>query len=81
MAEVKFIGMVKVTATSWGERIKLSFSPEDLKNISETGWLNVELKTGKSGKKYMVLDTWKPESKTPPAPVFNPNQPETDLPF
>lgn len=80
MAEVKFIGMVKVTQTSWGERIKLSFSPEDLKNISESGWLNVELKTGKSGKKYMVLDTWKPEPKSP-APVFNPNQPETDLPF
>ena len=81
MADIKFIGSVNVTETSWGERIKLSFSPEDLKNISETGWLNVELKTSKSGKKYMVLDTWKPEPKQPPAPVFNPNQPETDLPF
>ena len=80
MTDIKFIGNVKIIPTSWGERIKLSFSPEDLKNISESGWLNVELKTGKSGKKYMVLDTWKPEQK-PTAPVFNPNQPETDLPF
>ena len=33
------------------------------KNKTEKGWINVDLKVGKSGKAYAELNTWKPENK------------------
>jgi len=30
------------------------------KNNAENGWVNLDLKVGKSGKPYVELNTWKP---------------------
>jgi len=46
--------------------LKVSFKVEDfakfVKEHTEDGWLNVEIKTSRDGsKKYAALDTWKPD--------------------
>ena len=61
MENKNFIGRVKEIPTKYGKITKLSFSPEDLKKVSETGWLNVILKPAKNGSFYMVLDEFKPK--------------------
>jgi hypothetical protein len=63
MENKNFIGRVKEIPTKYGKITKLSFSPEDLKKVSEGGWLNVILKTAKNGGFYMVLDEYKPAPK------------------
>lgn len=38
------------------------------------GWVNIEMKTGKSGKHYCELDTWKPDpSKKKDKPAQTPS--------
>ena len=32
------------------------------KNNAENGWVNLDLKVGKSGKPYVELNTWKPNA-------------------
>ena len=63
MENKNFIGRVKEIPTKYGKITKLSFSPEDLKKVSESGWLNVILKPAKNGSFYMVLDEFKPKPK------------------
>lgn len=63
MENKNFIGRVKEIPTKYGKITKLSFSPEDLKKVTESGWLNVILKPAKNGSFYMVLDEYKPKSK------------------
>lgn len=63
MENKNFIGRVKEIPTKYGKITKLSFSPEDLKKVTESGWLNVVLKPAKNGSFYMVLDEYKPKPK------------------
>lgn len=63
MENKNFIGRVKEIPTKYGKITKLSFSPEDLKKVSESGWLNVILKPAKNGSFYMVLDEYKQKPK------------------
>jgi hypothetical protein len=46
------------------------------KDNEDKGWVNLEVKVGKSGKPYVELDTWKPEKKDEATP-----QVEEDSPF
>lgn len=46
------------------------------KDNEDKGWVNLEVKVGKSGKLYIELDTWKPEKKDEATP-----QVEEDSPF
>ena len=36
------------------------------KNNAENGWVNLDLKVGKSGKPYVELNLWKPEKSNVP---------------
>lgn len=46
------------------------------KDNEDKGWVNLEVKVGKSGKPYVELDTWKPEKKDEATPQL-----EEDSPF
>lgn len=46
------------------------------KDNEDKGWVNLEVKVGKSGKPYVELDTWKPEKKADATP-----QADEDSPF
>lgn len=60
--------------------LKLSIKVEDfakfVKEHQDKGWLNLEVKTSKSGTVYAILDTWKPEKVTELEP-----ETKDDLPF
>lgn len=43
----------------------------------DKGWVNLKINIGKSGKPYVELDTWKPETKTEPVMATE----ESGLPF
>jgi len=48
----------------------LSLKAEDaitfIQKHTNKGWVNLKINIGKSGKPYVELDTWKPETKTEP---------------
>ena len=48
----------------------LSLKAEDaiafIQKHTDKGWVNLKVNIGKSGKPYVELDTWKPETKTEP---------------
>ena len=48
----------------------LSLKAEDaitfIQKHTNKGWINLKINIGKSGKPYVELDTWKPETKTEP---------------
>lgn len=48
----------------------LSLKAEDaitfIQKYTDKGWVNLKINIGKSGKPYVELDTWKPETKTEP---------------
>jgi len=48
----------------------LSLKAEDaitfIQKHTDKGWVNLKINIGKSGKPYVELDTWKPETKTEP---------------
>jgi len=43
--------------------LKAEEAIEFIKNNTDKGWVNLKINIGKSGKPYVELDTWKPESK------------------
>ena len=43
----------------------------------DKGWVNLKINIGKSGKPYVELDTWKPQTKTEPVMATE----ESGLPF
>lgn len=60
--------------------IKVEEATEFLKNHSNNGWVNLDVKLSQGGKHYMELNTWKPnteKSNNAPAPA----EVEPDLPF
>lgn len=71
--------------------VKVSEFTEFLSQHESNGWVNIQCKTGKSGKHYAELDTWKPTqgdtakagmkqarqaAKPEPAPMY-----DDDIPF
>jgi hypothetical protein len=57
-----------------------------LKNNEKKGWVNLQIKKGRSGNPYIELDTFEPkaktEAKTKEAPAPEPEEEEGgDLPF
>lgn len=59
----------------------LSLKAEDaitfIQKHTDKGWVNLKINIGKSGKPYVELDTWKPETKTEPVMAESTN----GLPF
>lgn len=47
-----------------GLSIKADQAIEFINRHSDKGWVNLKINIGKSGKPYVELDTWKPETKT-----------------
>lgn len=60
--EKQFVGRVKTIKTQYGDLVKISLSPEDLKKANEKGWLNLVMKKGKNGEGYLTIDTWTPDA-------------------
>jgi hypothetical protein len=91
MSEVIFTDGLIVKEGHFNEgqtHLKLSFKVEDfakfVKEHSDKGWLNLEVKTSRAGKVYSQLDTWKPEQQDEPAPKKSKKKPAEevdDLPF
>ena len=86
--EKKFIDglYVDVKTTQYGDIIKLSFNCERFnafmkQNMNEKGYINVDILSTREGKKYAVLNEFKPQQSAPQSPVID-NEPEgDDLPF
>ncbi len=64
MAEREFANGINVRAidTKYGQLIKLGISKEGILNnpYNDRGWVNIVLKTGKSGKMYAEIDNYNP---------------------
>lgn len=43
--------------------VKVDEATTFLKDNAKNGWVNIDIKTAKSGKPYMELDTWEPQKK------------------
>jgi hypothetical protein len=43
--------------------VKVDEATTFLKDNAKNGWVNIDIKTAKSGKPYMELDTWEPTKK------------------
>tara|TARA_R110000744_G_scaffold63969_1_gene131575 strand:- start:524 stop:811 length:288 start_codon:yes stop_codon:yes gene_type:complete len=59
-----FIFKRKDTSPDWVHgslSIKVDEAIAFLTANQSNGWVNIEMKTGKSGKHYCELDTWKPD--------------------
>jgi hypothetical protein len=56
---------VKVVNTQYGEIIKLGINYEKAGEnpINDDGWINLDILTSKNGKKYAVVDTYKPKKQ------------------
>ena len=56
---------VKTVQTKYGEIIKVGIKLEDFANnyITESGYINFDIKTSKSGNKYAEIDNYKKGSK------------------
>ena len=56
-----------------------------LKNNEKKGWVNLQIKKGRSGNPYIELDTFEPKAKTEAkpkeAPAPEPEEEDGDLPF
>ena len=56
---------VKTVQTKYGEILKVGIKLEDFANnhITESGYINFDIKTSKSGNKYAEIDNYKKGSK------------------
>ena len=56
---------VKVVKTQYGEIIKVGINCEKVGEnpINDDGWINIDILTSKNGKKYAVVDTYKPKKQ------------------
>lgn len=52
-----------------------------LKDNESNGWLNVDIKIGKSGKYYAEVNTWKPKYKDTPVDQLGNIHDKEDIPF
>ena len=49
-----------------GLSLKSDEAIQFIQKHTNNGWVNLKVNIGKSGKPYVELDTWKPETKTEP---------------
>tara|TARA_R110002073_G_scaffold321883_2_gene498191 strand:- start:2073 stop:2357 length:285 start_codon:yes stop_codon:yes gene_type:complete len=82
-----FIVKKKDNAPEWvlgSLSIKVDEAIVFLKEHSNKGWVNIEMKLSRDGKPYCQLDTWQPtpktDAKTETVVVTN-DESEEDLPF
>jgi hypothetical protein len=56
---------VKVVKTKYGEIIKVGIKIEEIGEnpINDDGCVNIDILTSKNGKKYAVVDTYKPKKQ------------------
>ena len=56
---------VKVVPTQYGEIIKLGINYEEVGEnpINDDGWINLDILTSKNGKKYAVVNDFKPKAR------------------
>ena len=60
--------------------LKVSEALEFIKKHEKDGWLNLEVKRGRSGGLYVALDTYDPQKKGD-QPVEQPVEDTDDMPF
>jgi len=64
---------------------RLSLKVEDavafMKKHSKTGWVNLNIKTARSGNHYVELDTYEPKQGAKPIKASGPKDEEDDIPF
>ena len=67
MADANFAKGVNVKAvkTQYGEIIKVGINYEEVGEnpINDDGWINIDILTSRNGKKYAVVDTFKPNKQ------------------
>jgi hypothetical protein len=59
------------------QSIKVDEAVAFLQANQKNGWVNLEVKRGKTGNYYMEVDTWEPSTTA----THNPTTPAGDLPF
>lgn len=72
MSDKVFIGKVEQKETSFGTLTTISLNKTDIEkltnNLSEKGWVNLNLKNSQKGGQYLEVNTWKPKPKTEDLP-------------
>jgi hypothetical protein len=91
MAEIEFVAgmIVKPPRDGAPDYVKASISiktdefvawlKEQLKDKPE--WINIDIKSGKTGKWYAAKNTWKPKEKESEKPSTANTDPDFDMPF
>lgn len=68
MADKEFANgiIVKTVDTKYGQIIKLSINKDSILNnpYNERGWVNIDLKTAKSGKMYAEINNYNPNGNS-----------------
>jgi len=82
-----YVGKTKVINTKFGAITKVSFGPNDFEKLeaakNASGWVNLEMMTGRDGTPYMQIDNFKPSGEGGgSAPAVNQQSNDSDdLPF
>jgi hypothetical protein len=63
MSDKKFIGIVKVINTKFGELIKIGIPEKDFVQHIKNGWVNMVLKKSQKGGYYLEIDDFEPKEK------------------
>ena len=74
---------VKVVNTQYGEIIKLGINYEKVGEnpINDDGWINLDILTSQNGKKYAVVDTYKPKKTQSGGQVMQFDLESEEIPF
>lgn len=77
---------IDVKTTQYGDIIKLTFNYEKFnafmkQNMNDKGYVKVDILENRDGKKYAVLNEFKPQQSAPQSPVIQDEPEGDDLPF
>lgn len=61
--------------------VKVDEAIKFLQKNGKNGWVNLDVLTAKSGKQYIELNQWEPNSETQTIKQVNPVAQDDDLPF
>lgn len=61
--------------------VKVDDAVTFLQKNAKGGWVNLDILTAKSGKQYIELNQWEPNSETQTKKQVNPVAQDDDLPF
>lgn len=61
--------------------VKVDDAVAFLQKNAKGGWVNLDILTAKSGKQYIELNQWEPNSETQTKKQVNPVAQDDDLPF